>query len=173
VPHLLKVLAPYLEILADAVTIAGVLFIALALYGIWKNSRQDRKTTKKITITLPQRLQDESLHYYLYHVRDGRSDDRMVSRYTAYRMNREGGGRYSATIEHIEGLGFEFKCYVDIEKPRTYKREDLVGLLDAVKGEIRQVEEDKEKTNRVWFLLENYKDVRTRGGFLNNYYGPD
>jgi hypothetical protein len=35
VPHILEVLAPYLEMLANVVTIAGVLFIALALMRIW------------------------------------------------------------------------------------------------------------------------------------------
>jgi hypothetical protein len=171
VPHFLRVLAPYLEILADVVTIAGVLFIALALRRIWANTRKDRKTTKKVTITLPQELQDERLHYYLYHVRDGKSDNQMVSRYTAYRMNKEDGGRYSATIEYVEGLGFEFKCYVDIENLGTYKREDLVGKLERAK-EIRRVGPDDVKANRVWLLLENYEDVLTKEGFFNNYYGP-
>jgi hypothetical protein len=52
VPHILEVLAPYLEMLANVVTIAGVLFIALALMRIWADSRKGRKTTKKITISL-------------------------------------------------------------------------------------------------------------------------
>jgi hypothetical protein len=171
VPHLLEVLAPYLEMLANVVTIAGVLFIALALTRIWADSRKGRKTTKKITISLPQELRDERLHYYLYHIRDGKSDERMVSRYKAYRMNKEDDGVYSATIEYVEGLGFEFKCYVDIENLREYKREDLVELLERAK-EIRQVGSDNVEANRVWLLLENYEDVQTKEGYLNNYFGP-
>jgi hypothetical protein len=38
--------------------------------------------------------------------------------------------------------------------------------------EIRQVGPDNVEANRVWLLLENYEDVQTKEGYLNNYFGP-
>jgi hypothetical protein len=112
-------------------------------------------------------LQEKNLRYGVLHVQDGTDDGPKALINKPYLMERENGNKYSATIEYVERLGFQFKCFAE------YGNNSFTEIKELLEeAGFKSVSEGRRDSQKAWFLLPEYGESRTREGFVNNYYFP-
>jgi hypothetical protein len=156
------------DIVGGLAAIVAILGALVAIVRFYRNKIVDKKTTKKISIALTDQLEEKNLRYGVLHVQDGRDDDpSTVVKNEEHYLEREESGKYSATIEYIERLGFQFKCFAE------YGNHDFTDIKNLLENAgFKYVSQGRQDSEKVWFVLPEYGEARTREGFVNNFYFP-
>jgi hypothetical protein len=156
------------ETLAAIVAILTALVtVSAAIVRLYKTRSEDKKGEKKISIELTDPLERMNLRYGVLHVRDGTDEDYKPKMNREHDLEREDGRKYAATVNYTERLGFQFKCFAE------YGNHNFANIKQLLEDAgYKYVSQGRQDTEKVWFVSPEYGEVRTREGFVNNFYFP-
>jgi hypothetical protein len=155
------------DIVGGLAAIVAILGALVAIVRFYRNVKANKRSTKKISIELTDQLEQKNLKYGVLHVRNGTDEDPTTMVNEEHYLEKEDGRKYSTTIQYIERLGFQFKCFAE------YGNHDFTEIKNLLENAgFKYVSQGRQDSEKAWFVLPEYGEARTREGFVNNFYFP-